>query len=492
MNDISGFLKAQLIVSDQKNMVYNMIILMVLELLTGFVKKLYESSGKYISHYIDKKMNNVELKMNLTVKQNTLYFERSWKNSGNWDIADSLLHYILSIPESQAFIIVSQLEIIKNGDPFMFSKDIYFQMTSLNMKDGSVDSIEFKLYSEVLTVCQIRESVNVIVENYLIEKKNNLGNKLYYFDHIVQKTKSRGDFINKLLFSQHLFKTNRTLENVFHERQEELKKRVHFFLNNEDWYNSKGVPHTLGLMLYGPPGTGKSSCIKAVSNICKRHIININIGAIKSQKQLKKLFYDERIVVCPDPEIPTRNTELIIPVSKRIYVIEDADALLDSDVLTERNNKNTTMLVNTQQGKKSQLQFTNEETDEESDIDLATILNIIDGVLETPGRILIISSNHPDRFDKAFIRPGRIDMSIEFKNANRVVIKDMIESFYSIIIDEKTIENIKDYKFSPAEVSQILFKNFGNENQAIKDLIELDSSYFSISSSSSSSSSNVS
>jgi SpoVK/Ycf46/Vps4 family AAA+-type ATPase len=471
--DLSGFLKAQLIMNDHQNIVRNMLILMVIELLTGFIKKSYETLGKYLTQYIEKKINKIEIAVKSVDKESVLYYERSWKSPGNFDIADSILNHILNIPDSQAFLIISQLEIIKNCESFIFAKDIYFQMTSLNIKDGNVESIEFKLFSNVLNVCQLREFVFTILENYIIEKKNNLGNKLYYFDHIIQKAK-RGDYINKLLFSQHIFKTNRTLENVFHERQDELKKRVRFFLENKNWYDSKGVPYTLGLMFYGSPGTGKTSSIKSIANCLNRHIININIGAIKSQKQLKKLFYDEHITVCQDPDILSRNTELIIPIEKRLYVIEDADALLESDILTERRSESTKIKpIQTQQ-------FTNENLEEESDIDLATILNIIDGTLETPGRVLIITSNHPDKFDNAFIRPGRIDMLIEFKKANKKVIKDMIESFYSVNIDTSEINKIDDYKWTPAEVSQILFKNFGAKEQAIKDLVLLCDNYFSL------------
>ena len=48
-------------------------------------------------------------------------------------------------------------------------------------------------------------------------------------------------------------------------------------------------------------------------------------------------------------------------------------------------------------------------------ITLSFILNIIDGIRETPGRILIITSNDYDSLDPALIRPGRIDMTLEMK-----------------------------------------------------------------------------
>lgn len=37
---------------------------------------------------------------------------------------------------------------------------------------------------------------------------------------------------------------------------------------------------------------------------------------------------------------------------------------------------------------------------------LSFILNLLDGILETPGRILMVTTNHIEKLDKAFIRPG--------------------------------------------------------------------------------------
>jgi len=45
--------------------------------------------------------------------------------------------------------------------------------------------------------------------------------------------------------------------------------------------------------------------------------------------------------------------------------------------------------------------------------DLSGFLNALDGVVETPGRIIIMTSNHPKDIDEALMRPGRIDKIFE-------------------------------------------------------------------------------
>lgn len=42
-------------------------------------------------------------------------------------------------------------------------------------------------------------------------------------------------------------------------------------------------------------------------------------------------------------------------------------------------------------------------------LNLSGLLNVIDGVVDSPGRVLVMTSNHPEKLDPALIRPGRIN-----------------------------------------------------------------------------------
>eukprot|EP00904_Undaria_pinnatifida_P012172 jgi/Undpi1/8085/HiC_scaffold_24.g10557.m1 len=46
------------------------------------------------------------------------------------------------------------------------------------------------------------------------------------------------------------------------------------------------------------------------------------------------------------------------------------------------------------------------------ELDLAGLLNVLDGVVDTPGRIVVMTTNHPEALDAALIRPGRIDKKV--------------------------------------------------------------------------------
>jgi SpoVK/Ycf46/Vps4 family AAA+-type ATPase len=98
----------------------------------------------------------------------------------------------------------------------------------------------------------------------------------------------------------------------------------------------------------------------------------------------------------------------------------------------------------------------------------------LDGTLESSGRVIAISTNFPERIDSALIRPGRIDMIVNFTKCSVKILQDMVRCFYDdplIKIEDEKLNG----KWSPAEVNQILFRNFKNVDTALKELVELES-----------------
>lgn len=75
----------------------------------------------------------------------------------------------------------------------------------------------------------------------------------------------------------------------------------------------------------------------------------------------------------------------------------------------------------------------NQQTEEERKrgISLSGLLNILDGVSSVEGRVLIMTTNHPEKLDEALIRPGRVDLQVAFTNATRSQIKELFERMYT-------------------------------------------------------------
>ena len=68
---------------------------------------------------------------------------------------------------------------------------------------------------------------------------------------------------------------------------------------------------------------------------------------------------------------------------------------------------------------------------EKQGITLSGLLNAIDGVASHEGRVLVMTTNFPDKLDEALIRPGRIDLRIPFTKATRAQITELFTRMYS-------------------------------------------------------------
>jgi hypothetical protein len=178
------------------------------------------------------------------------------------------------------------------------------------------------------------------------------------------------------------------------------------------------------------------------------------------------LFFNEEIHVFNG----TNTEKFVIPVHERLYVIEDIDAMGDS--VLRREWKKPVSTLEEKPKKTGDAWLDSSQEDEKEIIDLSFLLNLLDGTLESSGRILAVSSNFPERIDRALIRPGRIDMIVHFKKCNQKILSEMLESFYDRNIQGSACE---DYKWSPAEVNQILFRNFSSSTDAIEELKTLNS-----------------
>ena len=376
---------------------------------------------------------------------------------------DSVIHHVTTLPAMKSLLSVTHHDYLPHEyDAVVLEPDVYFQLNELKVVDGHLDTIKFVLFCFEHDVQHLQEFVDNCNAAYERRMANKLGLHRYYFDQMVQ-SKAKG--VQNPLPSTHLvytktkFVTNRTFDNVFFQQKKQVHHRTKFFLERRDWYDRKGIPYTMGFMFHGPPGTGKTSTIKAIANEGHRHIINIQLSEIKSKQQLQHLFFNDEIHVHNGINLE----RYTIPVSERLYVIEDIDAM--GDAVLKREWKKPQVV------KKEESEPFMHKEEEKDTLDLSFLLNLLDGTLEANGRILIISTNFPERIDKALIRPGRIDMIVHFQKCTLAVLNEMVSSFYD---KEVALTDVNlDGKWTPAEVNQILFRNFEDPDAGIKELVEL-------------------
>jgi len=94
-------------------------------------------------------------------------------------------------------------------------------------------------------------------------------------------------------------------------------------------------------------------------------------------------------------------------------------------------------------------------------ISISCFLNAIDGVVESHGRILIITANNPENITdiEALVRPGRIDKITEIGYCTDDQFISLIENFYGIPFPHRDEFSIKEEKITPAQVIKLLQKN---------------------------------
>jgi chaperone BCS1 len=230
-------------------------------------------------------------------------------------------------------------------------------------------------------------------------------------------------------------------------------------LENKDWYYKNGIPYTLGIGLSGEPGTGKTSFFKCLANMTGRHLVVLSFKIIKTKTDLDKFFMEDRY--------NENNKAHDIGFDKKIIVIEDidcmGDVILDRSLIETRKSKREKKKKTTVEQIIEYNETTNEkmakQMEDDDKVTLDDILNLWDGLNETPGRILGISSNHYDKLDPALVRPGRIDITLKMEKATHNTIREIFEFHYGKKINESKLKRIKDLHFSPAQIINTYVSN---------------------------------
>jgi chaperone BCS1 len=122
-------------------------------------------------------------------------------------------------------------------------------------------------------------------------------------------------------------------------------------------------------------------------------------------------------------------------------------------------------------------------------VTLSGLLNAIDGASAPQnGHVLVMTTNHLDRLDAALIRPGRVDMVVEFEYASKEQIRDLFVKMYTPYridkaqkFDVTTLSDLADKfagiipagVFSPAELQQHILLHRVRPQEAVKTAKEL-------------------
>ncbi len=362
------------------------------------------------------------------------------------------------VSQCNIFLINSELELYgkTNSD-----KEVHEKKN--NNGSCTSDIITIELFSYKTNVENIKKFLQKITNLY--NQKIKTKREKTRFIYSIKNTSDEEGYYD--CWSEIEFNTTRTFDNFYFDQRDFLLKKLIFFLYNKKWYYDKGIPYTLGIGLSGPPGTGKTSLIKCIAKYTDRHIINLSMKMFKTRKELFRFYYENTY--------NKKNEKDSIGFDKKIIVIEDIDCL--GDIVWKRELRQDKPNLISQEIMKTKKSDTSDDTEKKTQIimnsdpiTLDDILNIWDGINETPGRILIMTSNHYEKLDPALIRPGRIDIKLEMSYLSKSSIIQIFYHLYKKKIPKKFLDLIPDKKLTPAKLMNIYINNEENEKDFLNEL----------------------
>lgn len=191
------------------------------------------------------------------------------------------------------------------------------------------------------------------------------------------------------------------------------------------WYSNRGIPYRRGYLLHGPPGTGKTSLCFAASGLLglTLYLLNLNSKSL-DEDSLMSLFQD----------LPRRCIVLLEDVDSAGITKKREEADSTDSSTNNTTNKALPPPSTTTPDTPPNPETTKEEVEKPpAGLSLSALLNVIDGVAASEGRILVMTTNHAEKLDPALLRPGRVDMSVEFGYAETADIKELFSAIYSTL-----------------------------------------------------------
>tara|TARA_E500000178_G_scaffold294434_1_gene299772 strand:- start:277 stop:1449 length:1173 start_codon:yes stop_codon:yes gene_type:complete len=245
-----------------------------------------------------------------------------------------------------------------------------------------------------------------------------------YYESFIKNKSKKKDKINIFIWDEYnweVIKTQptRSLDTLYFEDKfiNNIEHKISKFLTEDtkNLYKRLGIPYKLNILLEGLPGTGKTSIMTAIASKYNMNMAILHFDNKMTDTMLLKSFSQL-----------SENT---------ILILEDIDVLFKE----RKENDN----------RKNALTFSG-------------LINALDGIAAPQNNIIFMTTNYKCNLDKALIRPGRVDMCINFTYTKKEQVYKMFKAFYGDSdhneIIKSFLEETRRLKYTTATLQQFLFE----------------------------------
>ncbi|CAK9033553.1 Probable mitochondrial chaperone BCS1-B (BCS1-like protein 2) [Durusdinium trenchii] len=328
----------------------------------------------------------------------------------------------------------------------------------------------------------------------------------------------------------------KNFSSIYFPEKEQLLQLLDAFRHQKGKFGIEGFPNRLGLLLMGEPGTGKTSVIRAIACHMQRHIVSVPLGKIKTNEELRKVMmdlkfkvdgedmpvqlqYDNVIFVLEDVDCASKIVHRRAPAKKDDEGEEGSDEseegaddpALETSTLSSTGSESLDLVdvlggnypgdSDNEDGpddagaardligaifsslagdsKKGAVAgpVSKRDSYQNDKLSLSGLLEVLDGVIEAESRMVIMTTNHPERLDDALIRPGRIDKRICLTYVRADAVMSMTKLYFGSCSAEsrnkiRAIFNNPKVKVTPAQV-ECLASEIESEEEFVEHLDRL-------------------
>jgi SpoVK/Ycf46/Vps4 family AAA+-type ATPase len=187
---------------------------------------------------------------------------------------------------------------------------------------------------------------------------------------------------------------------------EEIRRNVEAFFKSRERYQELGVPHRRGLLFTGPPGCGKTLTLKALAKNVEASFVAVMVTAGVEDRDIYKAF------------------RLAHTHSPSVVIFEDMEKLVHSE-----------------------------------QVSLAYFLNLLDGLKNLEGVLVIATTNEPELLHPALLhRPSRFDRIWHFRLPDEAQRLALLQKKGKCYFSDEALENValNSNGFSMAYVQEII------------------------------------